>query len=109
MKQVKIFQLNENKVPLQEWLDSLRDNTTKARILERIKRLSVGHFGDCKRLDAHLSELRFQFGSGYRIYYSEINKVLILLLCGGDKATQSQDIQTARNYLKIYRENAADE
>jgi putative addiction module killer protein len=105
MKQIKVFQLTETKVPLQEWLDSLKDKTTKARILERLKRLSSGNFGDCKRLDAHLSELRFKFGSGYRIYYSEIDNLLVLLLCGGDKSTQKQDIETAKTYLKFYQEN----
>ncbi len=105
MKQIKVFQLTETKIPLQEWLDSLKDKTTKARILERLKRLSSGHFGDCKRLDTRLGELRFKFGSGYRVYYSEIDDQLILLLCGGDKSTQTKDIETAKTYLKIYQEN----
>lgn len=105
MKQIRIFQLTRTKIPLQEWLDSLKNKTTQARILERLKRLSAGNFGDCKKLDAHLSELRFKFGSGYRVYYSEIDDMLVLLLCGGDKSTQTKDIEIARTYLKIYQEN----
>lgn len=104
MKEIEVFKLN-NKIPLQEWLDSLNDKTVKGRILERINRLQAGNFGDCKHIDSEISELRFQFGAGYRLYYSKINNILILLLCGGNKSTQTKDIQKAKEYLKIWKDN----
>lgn len=105
MKKVEIFELKNGDIPLQKWLNSLKDRQTKARILEKLKRLSAGNFGDYKKLDFELSELRLKFGSGYRIYFSEINNVIILLLSGGDKSTQNRDIKKAKEYLKIYKES----
>lgn len=105
MKKVEVFKLENGKTPLQEWLNSLKDKQIKARILERIKRLPLGNFGDYKKLDFELSELRLKFGSGYRIYFSEIDNVLVLLICGGDKSSQSKDIKKAKEYLNIYKEN----
>ncbi|HBG48465.1 MAG TPA: addiction module protein [Cyanobacteria bacterium UBA9971] len=105
MKKVEVFKLNNGKIPLQDWLDSVKDKPTKARILERIKRLSSGNLGDYKKLDFELSELRLQFGAGYRIYFSEIDNIIVLLISGGDKSTQTKDIQKAKEYLTIYKES----
>lgn len=61
------------------------------------------YYGDYKIIDNDIKELRFKFGSGYRIYFHETNNTIILLLCAGDKSTQSKDIQTAKEYLKIWK------
>lgn len=64
-----------------------------------------GNLGDYKSLGEDLYELRLHFGSGYRIYYGELEDIIILLLCGGDKSTQSRDIIKAKNYFKEYKES----
>jgi putative addiction module killer protein len=87
-----------------EWLAGLKDTRTKAKILARIDRLSLGNFGDCKSLGVGLFELRIDWGPGYRVYYATIAKAGVLLLCGGDKSMQASDIRHAVEYMKDYRE-----
>jgi putative addiction module killer protein len=87
-----------------EWLSGLRDLRTRAKIVARIDRLSVGNFGDCKALRGGLFELRIDWGPGYGVYYVLAGKECVLLLCGGDKRKQSSDIKRALEYLKDYRE-----
>lgn len=99
---IKIAQISDNKAPLIEWLDSL-DKTIRIRIQSRLTRLLENNFGDCKKIDNEISELRMKFGSGYRIYYTEIDNVIILLINGGDKSTQSKDIKKARIILQEWR------
>lgn len=79
-----------------EWLNSLSDPIAKARIAARIDRLALGNAGDVRPIGAGLSELRIHCGPGYRVYYVRRGQVLIILLCGGDKATQERDIETAK-------------
>ena len=85
-------------------LARLADNQARARILARIDRLAVGNFGDSKQLRGRISELRIDWGPGYRVYYAMIGKACVLLLCGGDKRKQSSDIRRALEYLQDYRE-----
>ncbi len=99
---VKIAVLENEKVPFIEWLNSL-DKTTKARIQSRLTRLLENNFGDHKKIDNEISELRFKFGAGYRIYYTEIDNVIVLLINGGDKSTQQKDIEKAKNILQEWR------
>ena len=87
-----------------EWLASLKDGRTKAKIVTRIDRLSAGNFGDCKPLRGGLCELRIDWGPGYRIYYALVGKTCILLLGGGDKKRQSSDIDKALAHLENYKE-----
>jgi putative addiction module killer protein len=79
-----------------EWLRKLRDPTAKARIKMRIRRLSLGNAGDVQPIGEGLSEMRIDYGPGYRVYYMQRSKVLVLLLCGGDKRTQQKDIDSAK-------------
>ncbi|HKT26582.1 type II toxin-antitoxin system RelE/ParE family toxin [Dyella sp.] len=81
------------------WLQNLRDNAGKAKIIGRLKRASHGNFGDVKHFDG-ISEMRIDFGPGYRVYYAKEGKTVYLLLMGGDKSTQSQDIKEA---LKLWK------
>lgn len=78
------------------WLKNLRDNTARAKIAARIRRLSFGNPGDVRPIGAGLSELRIHHGPGYRVYFVQRGTVLIILLCGGDKRTQTRDIATAK-------------
>jgi len=87
-----------------DWLSRLADNQAKARILARIDRLAVGNFGDTKPLRGGVSELRIDWGPGYRIYYALLGRACVLLLCAGDKRKQSSDIQRAIEYLRDYQE-----
>ena len=85
-------------------MSGLRDNRTKAKIVARIDRLSLGNFGDCKALGNGLFELRIDWGPGYRVYYALVGQACVLLLCGGDKRKQASDIRRALEYLQDYRE-----
>lgn len=78
------------------WLRKLRDPNAKARIQIRIDRLGRGLFGDAKDIGQGLSELRIDYGPGYRIYLMKRGDVLLILLCGGDKRTQDSDIKQAK-------------
>lgn len=77
------------------WFKSLRDRQAKARIDIRIRRLSMGNPGDVKPVGQGVSELRIDYGSGYRVYFVQRGETLIVLLAGGDKRTQGRDIKTA--------------
>lgn len=87
-----------------EWLAGLRDVQARARIAARIDRLSLGNFGDCRPLREGVSELRIDWGPGYRVYYAMVGRMCVLLLCGGDKRKQSSDIDRAIDYLQNYKE-----
>jgi len=89
-------------VPFDNWLLRLRDRRGKKRILARLKNLEAGLEGDWKSVGDDVRELRVHEGPGYRVYYAWDGKMLILLLCAGDKATQSQDILTAQRYWRDY-------
>ena len=86
-----------------KWFKNLKDAVTKARIIARVDRLAAGNPGDYRFL-GDISELRFSFGSGYRIYYKDTGKEIIILLCGGDKSTQQEDIAKAREIANEYAE-----
>ena len=77
------------------WFDALKDRTAKIRIQARIDRAEDGNFGDCKPVAAGVSEMRIHHGPGYRVYFTQIGMEWVLLLAGGDKSTQGQDIKTA--------------
>ena len=77
------------------WLDKLRDVKGRARIQARIERLAGGNPGDVKRVREGVSEMRIDYGPGYRIYFKRRGQELIILLAGGDKSTQAKDIEAA--------------
>ena len=88
--------------PFREWLHSLRDHQARARIRVRLNRLRLGNLGDCKAVGEGVMELRMDFGPGYRVYFGQDGDILVILLCGGDKRTQSRDIVTAKQYWRSY-------
>ena len=83
-----------------KWVDRLKDIRARARILVRIERLAAGNPGDSKSVGEGVSELRIDYGPGYRVYYKKQGSALIILLAGGDKRTQSKDINTALGLAK---------
>jgi putative addiction module killer protein len=79
-----------------DWLIGLRDRNAKARIEIRIDRLALGNPGDVRPVGGGVSELRISYGPGYRVYFVQRGEVLVILLCGGDKSSQSRDIEAAK-------------
>ncbi|MGL5838388.1 MAG: type II toxin-antitoxin system RelE/ParE family toxin [Sphingorhabdus sp.] len=77
------------------WLTGLKDIQGRARIAKRLDRLADGNFGDTKSVGGGVSELRFTFGPGYRVYFTQRGQVVVILLCGGDKQSQARDIDRA--------------
>lgn len=77
------------------WLEDLRDQVGKRRVLARIDRLRMGNPGDSKSVGGTISEMRIDCGPGYRVYFTRRGSVLVILLCGGDKSTQQSDIRQA--------------
>jgi putative addiction module killer protein len=78
-----------------KWIDSLRDIRARARIQVRIERLAIGHAGDVKPVGEGVSELRIDYGPGYRVYFKKQGRSVVILLAGGDKKTQNRNIKTA--------------
>ena len=83
-----------------KWFTGLRDTRAKIRIDIRIRRLVIGNPGDVKPVGEGISEMRIDYGQGYRVYFKDTGKEIIILLCGGDKSTQDKDIIKAKELLK---------
>ncbi|MFC0205444.1 type II toxin-antitoxin system RelE/ParE family toxin [Novosphingobium soli] len=83
-----------------DWLRGLKDTHGRARIAKRIDRVAAGNFGDAKSVGEGVSELRFTFGPAYRVYYTRRGDAIVILLCGGDKSSQSDDIERAQAMAK---------
>ncbi|WP_025371485.1 type II toxin-antitoxin system RelE/ParE family toxin [Advenella mimigardefordensis] len=86
------------------WLNSLKDRQARARVQTRIRRLSLGNPGDVKPVGGGVSEMRIDYGPGYRLYYMQRGPVVVVLLCGGDKRTQSRDIAHAKVIATQWKE-----
>ncbi len=98
---IKLYQKDNGECPVIEWLENL-DDSIRYRVKSRLARVSLGNLGEYKMLGDSLGELKFKFGSGYRVYFGELEGQIVLLLCGGDKATQKKDIKLAKEYLADY-------
>ncbi len=97
-------------VPFAEWFTALRDVNAKIRIDKRLQRVSSGNLGDYRSVGAGVWELKIDYGPGYRIYFGQAGATIVLLLCGGNKSTQDQDIVKAQEYWRDYeRRQSADE
>ena len=103
--EVIIYQTETGKIPFQAWLDKLKDRDVRAIINARLDRVEIGNLGDSKYLKGGVWELKFNFGPGYRIYFSKLNDdTLILLLSGGTKKSQEKDIDKAIDLLTDFKE-----
>lgn len=102
MKEIKYYVTKSGKCPFKIWFDSL-DRSILTRIDKRLIRLTEDNYGEFKKLDNNISELKINFGSGYRIYYTEKNNIIVILLCAGDKKTQSKDIEKAKEYFEDWK------
>jgi putative addiction module killer protein len=86
------------------WLSRLKDRRAVAKIAVRIDRLATGNPGDVKPIGGGLSEMRIDYGRGYRVYYMQRKQVVIVLLCGGDKTTQARDIEAAKSLAALWKD-----
>ena len=100
--EVEAYRTSSGREPFTEWLDSIRDKTTQSRIKKRMDRVEDGNIGDYRRIGTNLYELRLDFGPGYRIYFSiyfrRSDSTTLLILCAGDKSSQTRDIERAKEY-----------
>lgn len=94
-----MFEIRKTEI-FAEWVDAIHDIRARARILARIERLSSGNPGDVKPVGEGVSEMRIDYGTGYRVYYKKQGRKVIILLAGGDKHSQAKDIKTALRLAK---------
>ena len=98
-----MFELKQTEV-FRRWRTRLKDQRARALIASRLDRLAFGNAGNVRPVGQGVSELRIDHGPGYRIYFQQRGKTIALLLCGGDKRTQNQDIEIAKRLAREWRE-----
>ena len=104
-KEILLYEKEDGRQPFTEWLRALPDRKARAQVRKRLDRLELlGHPGDYKSLGDGLYELRIDLGPGYRLYLALSGRHAVLLLCGGDKATQQRDIERAQDYWLDYQQ-----
>lgn len=103
-KRLLVYRNQAGEEPFTQWLDGLRDKEGQKRIRVRLRRVEQGNFGDCEPIGEGLSELSMFFGPGYRVYIGEDEENIVILLCGGDKKSQTGDIAAAKAYWKEYQD-----
>lgn len=104
---LRYYQTSTGEQPFVEWLQRLGDRHARTRIEARLARVAVGNLGDVEPVGEGVLELRIDWGPGYRVYFSRVGKVIVLLLCGGDKRTQQRDIKRAKTYFEDYKARTA--
>lgn len=103
-RELQFYQTPNGREPFIEWFESIQNQETQDRIQKRLDRLVLGNLGDCRTVGGGVFELRIHFGAGYRVYFGEVDNTIVLLLCGGDKSSQTRDIERAKNYWREYKE-----
>lgn len=101
-----VYQTNSGKEPFSKWLFDL-DQKARSIVIARIKRVTLGNFGDCKLLKKAdgVWELRIDYGAGYRVYFGKDGYTIVVLLVGGDKSSQDRDIEKAHEHWLTYKES----
>lgn len=105
-KEIEYYQTQEGATPFRGWFAALKDRAGQMRIDARLARLRSGNLGDVKAVGGGVSELRIDYGPGYRVYIAMVGDTLVVLLCGGDKRTQAADIKQAKKYWADYQKCA---
>ena len=98
-KEIKEYLTEEGGSPFRKWLKSLKDANARAKIRVRLNRLRLGNLGDCKSVGSGVSELRIDYGLGYRVYFGQDGDEIIILLYGGDKKRQQKRHRNSRSLL----------
>jgi len=107
VNQLYYYQTAAGEKPFVQWLAGLTDRQARVRIEARLARVAAGNFGDVEPVGEGVQELRIDWGPGYRVYFSRVGQVIVLLLCGGDKRTQQKDIKRAKDYFEDYKTRSA--
>lgn len=102
-KAVLHYQRTDETFPFREWVATLKDAKVKAAIANRIDRVSLGSTGHTNDVGSGVQELKIDLGPGYRVYFGNDGKQIVILLCGGDKSTQTADIQKAKAFWADYK------
>jgi putative addiction module killer protein len=97
------YTTEDGRNPFRQWLAKLRDIKAVARVQARLERLTVGNFGDARAVGKGVNELRIPYGPGYRVYFARNENKVVVLLCGGDKSSQSSDIRQAQAYWADFK------
>ena len=97
------YEAPDGKCPFKRWTDSIRNIQTQARIFRYVRSLSLGNFNNCRPVGEGVHELKIDFGPGYRVYFGNDGKTIVILLCGGSKKSQNKDIALAQKYWAEYR------
>ncbi|MGH9802411.1 MAG: type II toxin-antitoxin system RelE/ParE family toxin [Blastocatellia bacterium] len=108
-REIRIYRTKDDRSPFKEWLAKLKDRQAEARIDVRLARLRNGNLGDVKSVGEGVFELRIDYGPGYRVYFANSGETLVVLLCAGDKRTQTADIKLAKKYWNDYLSRSTDE
>ena len=98
-----LYEQEDGQCPINEWILRLRDKRAQARILLRMQQIRTGNLGDCASVGDGVMELQIHLGAGYRIYFGRSGAELVILLCGGDKSSQSRDIQRAKLFWSNWK------
>jgi len=96
------YETPDGKCPFKRWTDSIRNIQTQARIFRYVRSLSLGNFNNCRPVGEGVHELKIDFGPGYRVYFGNDGKTIVILLCGGSKKSQNKDIALAQKYWVEY-------
>lgn len=102
-KTLKLFCLRSGSTPFAEWFSKLRDDRAKQKILARLARVRAGNLGQTNSIGEGVQELKIDYGPGYRVYFGQVGSEIVILLCGGDKRTQDEDIKNAKAYFVEYK------
>jgi putative addiction module killer protein len=100
--EIKIYATEKGNEPFREWVDSLKNFETQALVFQRLQRIKLGNFGDCKPIEAGLWEFRIHHRAGIRIYYALVGQRLLLIIGGGDKQSQQRDITKAKKHIEDF-------
>ena len=98
-----LYRTASGKCPFEEWLGKLRDSRAKATVDARLIRIRLGNFGFCRAVGKGVSELKIDYGPGYRVYFGRDGEAVVVLLLGGEKSTQAKDIKKAREFWADYK------
>lgn len=101
-RELRLYRTREGRIPYLEWFDRLRDPGAQHRIDARLARLRLGNPGRTRSLGEAIQEMKIDYGPGYRVYYAEHDRTIVILLCGGDKRTQGADIAAAKSYWRAF-------
>jgi putative addiction module killer protein len=102
-QEVRMYRTGSGRIPYLDWLMSLRDARTRQKIEARIARVRLGNFGIARSVGDGVQELKVDYGPGYRVYFAREANTIVILLCGGDKGSQNEDIVKAKAFWSDYK------